>query len=70
MIFFRMVLCLAGLLLYLIVKELSSVDTTLPIGPNLLEPLPAHAGAVTSPIPQWAGQAAALSEARVGRPLQ
>jgi hypothetical protein len=70
MTFFRIVLCLAGLLLYLVVRELSSVDTTLPAGPNLLEPMPAPPlTVVTSPVPQWPGQSTAFSEARAGKPL-
>jgi hypothetical protein len=70
MTFFRVVLCLAGVLLYLIVRELSPDDATLPVGPNLLEPMPApQLTVVTSPLPQWPGPASGFSAAGPDKPL-
>ena len=47
MMFFRVVLCLAGLLLYLVVKQFSS-DSTGVVVQNVLKPVPpAHPEPVT-----------------------
>lgn len=40
MMFFRVVLCLAGLLLYLAVKEFSTDPAPLATGPDVLQPIP------------------------------
>lgn len=50
MMFFRVVLCLAGLLLYLAVRELSSEPPPVAAGamPSVLEPVPA--GPAATPV--------------------
>ena len=68
MMFFRVVLCLAGLLLYLVVRELSADYSTAPAGQSELEPVTPFQANATSPPSIWAGQPAAVFQVRADNP--
>ena len=55
MLFFRVVLCLAGLLLYLAVKEFSS-DSTGVVIQNVLKPVPPLHGEPVTPVALFPSQ--------------
>ena len=64
MMFFRVVLCLAGLLLYLVVRELSVDSSTAPAPQNVLESVTPFQASATSSPSILAGQPAAVFQVR------
>jgi hypothetical protein len=62
MTFFRVVLCLGGLLLYLVVREFSSNDAASPPVQNVLQPVPPMSGQTVIPLEpaSWSGHVEAV----------
>ena len=74
MIFFRVVLCIIGLLLYLVIKEFSAKGPETGAGQDVLRPGPYLADDLRPPTVPWQqstlGAFRPVSETRVAEPLR